>query len=882
MKFSFSHLIIFVIIATIGYFVEPMFYPSERKETPVVTRDETPKPEIVPGTQTGKEEPVAVVDTDNQKEPEEPEEEFDDGEVEADETDTDSAVVKKMKRIVGEDDGRTPVQEEKFIGKTKSTEWRQPKALERRLAAQLRRRLKGTSQAAVMEYIKDPETRLMLAQWDLLHKSNLDELSKLLKSKDACDSLTPLLNDLQWVSSFVYDGELVDPEVALAMVYHFRQADPNMDRDAIEDNSKVKQGVKRRIAAAVAVVFARNKWYGEDRELSAEEIKAFKDTGVTLPSIGGKGGRRDHSKKDHFRLARERYLFFSQSWEEGTLNTYFGNLPDWLMHITCGWKGNSPFGTATTMRWLRDNTSAVPSRYTGMAYQVSYLPLNKFGDTIFTPQYYEPYNVLYPGNFAKETRDTGAVCGGLSHFGASSACANGVPAVTMGEPGHCAYAVYVNGKWRPSNSISEKRSPHWACWGLYGWSAFQMMTDMYEEGQRTRDAQMVCTLANLLARNKNPNNALKLFEMAVAMQPLYSPVWTDYLGTAAKHLSRNPSKYLGVNDFVCSSVAPKHPEMCARYLTETIYPTLLHALRTPKQKMTAFGSYFENLRENEKAEWDMEKMLDMQYESLSKNGTPAKEAYFKLIAKSVSEHPEFGVALSWGVRKAYQDNKNLGDKVRTMIDRLLAELPDDEEHKPVRRILNAAVVRAAEEMSAHALNSGKRPDNRALDYYMNLVERYTKDYLEHEGKPMPSFNAPKGKLISPGGVVMLGSYHPDQNSIVTHAAALTEKGGHIQSEKGKHMMLTIELPKRSYIGGVVVVPTNGCSSYREWKIEYSVDGKEWKLLSKLPDSREQPQVVVNLEHAINAKFLRIDSGAEQNTGIDFKAVLVYDNSKKSS
>ena len=114
-----------------------------------------------------------------------------------------------------------------------------------------------------------------------------------------------------------------------------------------------------------------------------------------------------------------------------------------------------------------------------------------------------------------------------------------------------------------------------------------MMTDMYEEGQRTRDAQMVSSLANLFARSKNPTPALKLYEMAVTMQPLYTPVWADYLNTAAKSLSRRPAKYLGVNEFLCSSVAPKHPEMCARYLTETIYPTLLKSLRTTKQKLVA-------------------------------------------------------------------------------------------------------------------------------------------------------------------------------------------------------------------------------------------------------------------------------------------------------
>ena len=878
MKLRFSHFILILILAAVGYLLEPLVYPNAHRV--VHTKPQAPEVQkpvvVVEQPQPKKEDPVAV----EPEEPEEPEIVYEDNDDEPDETDLDTTDVKKLRRLsLAEDGGRGPAVEEKYVSPATTNPWRNPKAFERRLASDLRSHLKSMSNEAVKAYIQKPETRLKIAQWELLHRSDIDELAKLMRNKATADDLAKLLNDLQWVAAFVYDAEMVHPEVALAMIRQFRQVDPNMDKDALDDNSKVKPGVKRRIAAAVAVQFTRNKWYGEERELSREELKAFKDTGVLLPTMGGKS--KKESKKDHFRLARERYLFFSKSWDDGLLNTYFGTMPNWLMHFACGWKGNSPFGTATTMEWLRDNTSARAINFTGMAFQVDYLPLSKYGDTIFTPQYYEPYNVLYPGNFAKETRDLGAVCGGLSHFGASSACANGVPAVTMGEPGHCAYAVYANGKWHPTNTISEKRSPHWGCWGIYNWSAFQMMTDMYEDGQRTRDAQMVSSLANLFSRSKNPTPALKLYEMAVTMQPLYTPVWTDYLETAAKYLARRPGKYLGINDFLCTSVAPKHPEMCARYLTETIYPTLLKSLRTPKQKMVAFSSYFDNLHENEKAEWDMETLLNMQYESLPK-GNPAKETYFKMLSEKVSRKPEFGVALSWAVRKAYADNKILGEKVRKMVDHLLTELPKDEQNEKIRCILNAAIVRAAEEMSAHTL-AGKHASVVDLSKYRQLANEYSKDYLTpgEKAKPMPKFTPPAGQLISPGGIVMLDEYAANQTSIVKHAAALTEAGGHIETEKGKHKLMTVELPKRSFVGGVVVVPTNGCSSYRDWKIEYSVDGKTWKLLANLPNSQDKPQIVVNLNHPVNAQYLRIDSGGEQNTGIDFKAFLVYDNSKKN-
>ena len=51
--------------------------------------------------------------------------------------------------------------------------------------------------------------------------------------------------------------------------------------------------------------------------------------------------------------------------------------------------------------------------------------------------------------------------GALSNLGASAAMANGIPATTMGEPGHCAYAVKIDDTtWQPSYSLSWKRGMH--------------------------------------------------------------------------------------------------------------------------------------------------------------------------------------------------------------------------------------------------------------------------------------------------------------------------------------------------------------------------------------------------------------------------------------
>lgn len=839
-----------------GYLAEPSLSPwlqslckKEVKPTkPDIWGDTVDEPEPEP-------EPVVkpeVPEPTPQPKPEEPQDDtFVDGEEEPDED-----TPRKILRYEAEDDGRQPVREEKFTGKLNAASWRQPKTLERRLAGQIRQALKKIDQKSVTEMLKDPETRLRLAQWELLNKADLDALSALMKDRETCEDLSPLLNDLPWVSAFVYDGQMEKPEIALAMIRDFRKKDPNMDKDVLYDGSKERPGLKRRIAAAVAVQFTRHGWYGAGRELTEKDLEELKFQGHM-----GASRRRAGDEKDHFRLARERYLYFAESADRELLNSKFSELPDWLMHIVCGWKGDSAFGTASTMRWLRDNVSAPSSYYRGMCSQVPYRPMNATGDSIFTSFYYQPFESLYPGNFAKMTRDVGAVCGGLSHFGASSACANGVPAVTMGEPGHCAYAVFDEGQWHACNSIFDDKFPHWDCWGEHTWGAFQMMTDMFLNGQRTRDAQMVATLASVLAKHNNPVNALKMFELSATMQPLNHPIWTTYMDTAVKSLRRQPKKWLSVNEFVCSSIAPQHPAMCAKFLEEKIYPSMLEVLRSPKQKIEAFDALFSNFNVNEKGKWEIERLLDTQYVTLGKSRSIKKE-YFEKLLNSASLHPTFSLAVAWAVKTAYAENKNVGDDIVEIAEKALENCTDKD-------LMISGIIRGAEE-------SGN----------IDLAAKYSEPYVQKnrqasDKKPLPTFEPIGGNLVSPGALVSLDMYHPDQRIILEHASALTETGGQIRSDGGKHRKLTMEFKKPFKLGGLVIVPTAGnASGYLEWYVEVSKDGKSWERLADLPDSSKDACIRLKVKkNNPTVRFIRIDSGKDQNIGINFRAVLVYDNKK---
>ncbi len=835
MKLSRLLLISLIVGAGAGYLCEPMLRDIffAEKKTPVIVKPKPkPKPKpVAPKPEEPKPVPAEPEPTTPEPEPVEPEEEI---------------VPEELPKVEPVATGE--LNEADYQGDLPATAWGSPVSLEKQLSGRIRSGLKGKDLKSVQEFISKPENRLMLAQWEVLHRADLKELAKVLKG-DAARDLAPLLNNLRWVAALAYDGELQKTEVVLAMLHQFRQADPNMDKDPYTEEGK-GPSLKSRMAAATAVEFARNGWYGDDRELTPKEIALMREQGIVLPKKRGKG------KSDTYRLARERYLYFAESIEGELLNGSIAKQPDWVLHFICGWKGSDrdPFGTASTMRWLRDNISVPAHHYMNTAYMVPYRPTNMFGDSIQGPWYYQPYEALYEGNFTKMTRDIGSVCGGLSHFGASSSCANGVPAITMGEPGHCAYAVYLDGKWHPCNSIGEEHHPHWNIWGDYTWSALLMQTAMYKDGARTRDAQLVSTIASVYAANRNAEHALDLYEMSAGLQPLYKPVLSLYIDTATDSLRSNARKWLGVNKFICEAVAKNHPEMCAKFLTDKIYPAMFAHVRSDKHKMQAFHDFFSYLETNEGGAWDVEPLLTQQYNGIGK-AQPRRLEYMKMIIDVGAAKPDFSQAIAWAVRASAQENKRLGEKVFEMAEQAAAKSPD-------KALMDAAFIRAGEELGD-----------------TELVHKYSAPYIGKQEVEMPFFERPAGELVSAQGYVVVDEPFEDQRIFTQHQAALTETGGFIRSKPGKHQPVTIVLPKVTPLGCVVIVPNGGCKDYREWRVEISSDGKSWETLMLLPDSADDKYVRVDVVGGQKARYIRVDSGEKQEIGIQFNAFLVYDNKK---
>ena len=202
MKWRLSYLVLILVMLLVGYVADPKIFPGGDKQ---VQQPTTPRDDILE-IDIHKDEPKPVVQTTTEPEPEpepEPVVVVEDTQEDAEENDPENAEITKLNRVLGEDRGQRPVQEEDVKGIIRPNEWRKPKILERKLANHIRTHLGNPDRERVLAFIRDPKNRLQITQWELLHRANMDALVDLMKDTETADSLAVLLNNLPWISSFV-------------------------------------------------------------------------------------------------------------------------------------------------------------------------------------------------------------------------------------------------------------------------------------------------------------------------------------------------------------------------------------------------------------------------------------------------------------------------------------------------------------------------------------------------------------------------------------------------------------------------------------------------------------------------------------------------------
>ena len=583
--------------------------------------------------------------------------------------------------------------------------------------------------------------------------------------------LQAILADNAWMEQIAYSGEL----------HNFTRVVQIIAAVAAEDAKALRKGVERDTVTAIALEYARC------------------------------GGR--------LTAAVERAQYFLKYWRLGRLNASFDALPMHQRRVACGWKHDHRAGTITAFEWALDNMHLPDWQYPASCWRCGYILDNAYGDSIHGNHYFAPWEGVYTDNHMILTKEVGGVCGGLSHFGAASACANGVPALTAGEPGHCAYIVLVNGKWTPAYSLSWQRGLHWIPWsGNYTFSSLHLTDDLYAKGAaaktRLSNAYRVLALANGYVGDDK--NAVKCFEYSVQAAPLNYPVWREYSSYLAAKMPQDKKAWKKLNSLLCKGVASCYPEQAAELLKQHVYGRLAACGMNADELATACALFWKHAEKMGPDRWHIETFTDAQLAMCKNSGENAEAAsialYTKVLTAAAPHDAYSGTMMAWG-NKISDSLSEAGRK--KLMDATLAALGSGKslDSSQKAKLLGGLILAAEKARDASTFQAiSKMIDPKEI----------------HGTAEIPTIYPYPGKLVSEGGMPF-ASTTSEWDSPHTHSGLLTKSGGKIHTARENNPWIAVKLPKHAYITGVIFAGTNDWKlihRFRPVKVQVSDTGRD--------------------------------------------------------
>ena len=738
--------------------------------------------------------------------------------------------------------------------------WGNPDSAQRSLAGSIMNALKGDTPEHVLKFIESPKNRLMVAQYMLAQydkmtppemaansrKKIMDTINRLpgeidkdkekLKTlrgkermafqaairakqesikkyeaefknmpwtlkelsvhRDGRTVLKQVTGNLEWMENFCFSGPCIAPGRALHIIASIAKQHPDVYKDK----------VVRDIATAVGLEYARYNW--------------------------------------DFQKALDRADYFITNWKADRLNVIFDDLPMYLRRIVCGCKGDNIAGDRISLEWALDNVHVPAERYMGSPHRLGYRLYNLYGDSIHGPQYYMPWDHIYGGNHFTRSLYVGCVCGGISHFGAFAALANGVPALTCGEPGHCAYVLWVNGKWTPGNSVSWERGLHWQpvyqMWGAF--SSLHLGSELYTKlTPDTHVSNVYRVLAHNAIATKKEKKIIGYFHDATTAQPINIAVWQEYNNYLSANKENNMQLLSDMQDNLCYLMAPRYPEVASEFLGNWVYPKMKAAKMPAKDLMTRFHVFWDNVTQMGPERWRIEKFGRRQIELLAHQDPPDGDKIpppapdralpvFQLMMGNLAAKADYlPVIIGWGEEMA----KGMGGAAASSI----ADIS-----KTLSRTGTGAMGGAGNgKVTGQLMLSAAR--SRDIATFQRLGAN-SADEVEAPGD-MPSLPSMPGKLLSEDGLLITSSTC-NHDSPVSHWGVTRRSGGRFHTDKEENPWAAVMMPKPGYVNGVVIVATNSNHGrLNNMVIQISDDGESWRTISK--DLGQCTQRVIKVE-----------------------------------
>lgn len=764
----------------------------------------------------------------------------------------------------------------------KGSDWADCAAVRSKVAEEISRKTEGMNAEQIVEFSKSPENRLLLAQWvvadaelrsmEEVTKSTTErskEIEKLTKELEEEKASYPkgvelpaatawnlkkkkeklarlqqeqqsahlmsenvtaeggsalldkLSSDPNWLELLAFSGECVRPGMAVSILQKIAAKHRDMT-----DNFMVRD-----IATATALEYAKSNWNQQD--------------------------------------AVDRADFYINAWKSNRLNTIFDSLPMWQRRMVCGCKGDNDYGSLDSLKWSLDNVHIPGDQYTGACWRADYRLNNIYGDSIHGPLYYAPFESALGNNRSAMTYYIGGVCGSLSHFGAFAALANGVPAMTSGEPGHCSYIVLTNNKWTPAYSLDWRRGLHWQVFrDVYTFSSLHAATELYSPEQKdiTDRSNALRVIAGVQAGKGNLNRATETYCQAVTTQPLNWMAWREWKEALLNNPSTTADHWDKLNDTLCTKLVPIYPEMAAEHMMKGVLAGMADAMKqSPERLRNACLKFWKNIAVTGPDRWRVEELANKQLnvQGISHKNIDPLCSYFGDVLNILITNSEYApIILGWGNELNGKLDETGRNKLMASIISSLGTTGSMSKEERIK-LLSPAVL-AAEA-------------NRDMSAFRALGNMIREMGYKNPDIKIPKFEPFPGKLASEGGLVWANTTS-QWDKPYEHAGLLTPEGGSFHTSKDKDPSLTVQLPRQVYVTGVVIVCNPGQNLHRcnNMKIQVSENGTDWTDVQQLGTCKQRVMRADLSSKLPLAKYVRII----RTGGPDFfhlNAVYVYGN-----
>lgn len=354
--------------------------------------------------------------------------------------------------------------------------------------------------------------------------------------------------------------------------------------------------------------------------------------------------------------ALDRARYYLNAWQEGALNQVFDTLPFWQRRMVCGANPASPYGSVASLQWCLSRVHLPADQYKTCHLRCPYLTRSLYGDYVHSPKYYAPFKEIYGDNYAAMTYEIGGVCISLSHFAAFAAVANGIPAMAVSEPGHCAFLLLTGDEWVPAYSLSWQRSLHWQVFcGIKAYSSLHAATELFcaEQAEAKAESDAMRVLAAAYNYKGQIAAATACYQRAVAVLPANIYAWQEWIACLSGSAQCTAAHWQQLYDSLCAQLVPRYPELAGELMGQGIICGMARALRhDPPALRAEFLRFWENVSHMGPERWHIERLLEHQMEALGireSDGAELARFYAQVFSTVQEQAPYAAIVDSWGI-----------------------------------------------------------------------------------------------------------------------------------------------------------------------------------------------------------------------------------------